>query len=79
VIRHEEDFYNRVADAIEMAFYEGKGLCSLLHPDSGDREEFSNKFELDGMRFTQPNVHLFSFNNPLGACLFVKVLVMSQA
>ena len=68
VIRHEEDFYNRVADAIEMAFYEGKGLCSLLHPDSGDREEFSNKFELDGMRFTQPNVHLFSFNNPLGAC-----------
>ena len=68
VIRHEEDFYNRLADAIEMAFYEGKGLCSLLHPDSGDREEFSNKFELDGMRFTQPNVNLFSFNNPLGAC-----------
>jgi len=68
VIRHEEDFYNRVADAIEMAFYEGKGLCSLLHPDSGDRKEFSNKFELDGLRFTQPNVHLFSFNNPLGAC-----------
>lgn len=68
VIRHEEDFYNRLADAIEMAFYEGKGLCSLLHPDSGDREEFSNKFELDGMRFTQPNVHLFSFNNPIGAC-----------
>ena len=68
VIRKEEDFYNRVADAIEMAFYEGKGLCSLLHPTSGDRVEFSNKFELDGMRFTQPNVHLFSFNNPLGAC-----------
>ncbi len=68
VIRHEEDFYNRVADAIEMAFYEGKGHCSLFHLDSGKREAFSNKFELDGMRFTQPNVHLFSFNNPLGAC-----------
>ncbi|KAB8151127.1 excinuclease ABC subunit A, partial [Kordia sp. TARA_039_SRF] len=29
---------------------------------------FSNKFELDGMKFLEPNVHLFSFNNPYGAC-----------
>lgn len=68
VVRHEEDFYNRVADALEMAFYEGKGVCALLNLKNNSREEFSNKFELDGMRFTQPNVHLFSFNNPLGAC-----------
>lgn len=68
VVRHEEDFYNRVADALEMAFYEGKGVCALLNLKNNSREEFSNKFELDGMRFSQPNVHLFSFNNPLGAC-----------
>ena len=29
---------------------------------------FSNKFEKDGMVFIEPNVHLFSFNNPYGAC-----------
>lgn len=68
VIRHEEDFFNRIADAVEMAFYEGKGYCSLLRLSDEKRFEFSNKFELDGMDFIQPNVHLFSFNNPLGAC-----------
>jgi excinuclease ABC subunit A len=69
VVRHEEDFYNRISDAVEMAFYEGKGYCSLLNIKDKKRIEFSNKFELDGMDFIQPNVHLFSFNNPLGACL----------
>ena len=29
---------------------------------------FSNKFELDGIEFLLPNHHLFSFNNPYGAC-----------
>ena len=68
VVRHEEDFYNRVADAIELAFYEGKGICSLLHLEDKRREVFSNKFELDDLTFLKPSVHLFSFNNPLGAC-----------
>ena len=68
IVRHEEDFYNRIADAIEMAFYEGKGDCALLQLEDNQRIEFSNKFELDGLIFSQPNIHLFSFNNPLGAC-----------
>ncbi len=33
-----------------------------------DRVEFSNRFEADGMVFEEPNVHFFSFNNPVGAC-----------
>ncbi len=68
IVRHEEDFYNRIADAIEMAFYEGKGDCALLQLEDNQRIEFSNKFELDGLIFNQPSIHLFSFNNPLGAC-----------
>ncbi|MFQ3341045.1 MAG: excinuclease ABC subunit A [Flavobacteriaceae bacterium] len=68
VIRHQEDFYNRVSDAIEIAFYEGKGYCSLLTLKDKKRYEFSNKLEMDDLIFTQPTIHLFSFNNPLGAC-----------
>ncbi|MGB1113817.1 MAG: excinuclease ABC subunit UvrA [Flavobacteriaceae bacterium] len=68
IVRHEEDFYNRIADAIEMAFYEGKGDCALLQLEDNQRIEFSNKFEIDGLIFSQPSIHLFSFNNPLGAC-----------
>jgi excinuclease ABC subunit A len=29
---------------------------------------FSDRFELDGMTFTEPSVNFFSFNNPFGAC-----------
>ncbi|MDG1968512.1 MAG: excinuclease ABC subunit UvrA [Flavobacteriaceae bacterium] len=68
VVRHEEDFYQRVADAIEIAFYEGKGTCSLWSLAEEKRVSFSNRFELDEMDFVVPNVHYFSFNNPFGAC-----------
>lgn len=68
ITKDEEDFYNRLADAAEAAFFEGKGeLCIEKLSDHSERH-FSNKFELDGMSFMEPNVHLFSFNNPYGAC-----------
>ena len=68
IVRHENDFYNRLADSIEIAFYEGKGGCSIMNLKNNTQKTFSNKFELDGIIFPQPNIHLFSFNNPLGAC-----------
>ncbi|UJF29391.1 excinuclease ABC subunit UvrA [Kaistella sp. 97-N-M2] len=68
--RYEEDesFLQRLADSIQMAFYEGHGYCSLKNTETGTVREFSNKFELDGIEFMEPNVHFFSFNNPYGAC-----------
>ncbi len=68
VTKNEEDFYNRLADAISTAFYEGKGTCFVENIASAEATEFSNKFELDGLSFLEPNIHLFSFNNPYGAC-----------
>ncbi|KYH08291.1 MULTISPECIES: excinuclease ABC subunit UvrA [Chryseobacterium] len=64
----DESFLQRLADSIQMAFYEGRGYCSLKNIDTEKVKEFSNKFELDGMEFLEPNVHFFSFNNPYGAC-----------
>lgn len=64
----DEDFLQRLADSIQMAFYEGRGILSLKNAESGKVTEFSNKFERDGMEFLEPNVHFFSFNNPYGAC-----------
>ena len=64
----EEEFFNRLADAVQTAFYEGKGNCYLQEVDSKERIEFSSNFELDGVTFLEPNIHLFSFNNPYGAC-----------
>ncbi|KAB1071406.1 excinuclease ABC subunit UvrA [Tamlana haliotis] len=66
--KDKEDFYNRLADAIQTAFFEGKGSCYIETLSDNKKRPFSNKFELDGMSFLEPNVHLFSFNNPYGAC-----------
>lgn len=68
----DENFLQRLADSIQIAFYEGHGQCSLKEIRTDNQEPktkfFSNKFELDGMEFLEPNVHFFSFNNPYGAC-----------
>ncbi|CEN50351.1 excinuclease ABC subunit UvrA [Capnocytophaga canis] len=68
IVQHNEDFQHRLADAVEVAFFEGKGECFIQEVESGKRISFSNKFELDGIDFLESNVHLFSFNNPYGAC-----------
>ncbi|SRX56025.1 UvrABC system protein A [Aequorivita sp. CIP111184] len=68
ITKDDEDFYNRLADAIEIAFFEGKGELYIEELSSKKTTEFNNRFEVDGMVFLEPNVHLFSFNNPYGAC-----------
>ncbi len=68
VVKDDEEFYNRLADAIQTAFYEGKGECMLQNADSNEQFKFNTNFILDGLTFLEPNIHLFSFNNPYGAC-----------
>jgi len=68
VVKEEEEFYNRLSDAVQTAFFEGKGESFLQELNTDKRYTYSNNFELDGISFLEPNVHLFSFNNPYGAC-----------
>lgn len=68
IIKTEEDFFNRLADAVQTAFFEGKGECIIETLSDNKKRPFSNKFEIDDITFLEPNVHLFSFNNPYGAC-----------
>jgi len=68
VKKDNEDFLNRLGNAVDNAFFEGKGTCAIENLNTGNAQQFSNLFELDGMKFLEPNVHLFSFNNPYGAC-----------
>jgi excinuclease ABC subunit A len=67
VVKAEEEFYN-LAEEQQTAFYEGKGICHLQELKTDKKFSYSNNFELDGITFLEPNVHLFSFNNPYGAC-----------
>lgn len=68
VVKEDEEFFNRLADAVQTAFFEGKGTCCLQELETEKRHTFNNNFEHDGISFLEPNIHLFSFNNPYGAC-----------
>ena len=68
VVDHEEETTQRLADSVSTAFFEGKGVCFVEDLTTGEVHHFSNQFEADGITFLEPNVHLFSFNNPYGAC-----------
>lgn len=62
----DDDTQTRIRDSVARAFSYGDGLCTILV--QGERREFSSRFEADGIEFERPSEHLFSFNNPLGAC-----------
>ncbi len=63
----DEEELHRMADSIGTAFSEGDGEL-FLEVNGGELLTFSNRFELDGLRFEEPVPNLFSFNNPYGAC-----------
>ena len=62
----DEDSQTRIRDSVARAFSYGGGICEIV-TDEGVRE-FSSRFEADGIEFERPSEHLFSFNNPRGAC-----------
>ena len=62
------DQKNRISDSIQTAFFEGRGVCIIEIFSSKQKQAFSNLFEEDGISFEEPSLHLFSFNNPFGAC-----------
>lgn len=64
----DEGSLARMADSVSTAFYEGGGQMLIEMPDTGEKRSFSDRFEEDGIKFMEPSPHLFSFNNPLGAC-----------
>ena len=68
ITKNDEDFINRLADAVQISFFEGKGVLYIENLSDNSIKEFNNRFEADGITFLTPNVHLFSFNNPYGAC-----------
>lgn len=70
VIRENDNLYVRIADSVQTAFFEGNYECKVvvLAEEKNRISKFSNNFEADGIKFELPHEHLFSFNNPIGAC-----------
>lgn len=66
VVASDEETLSRMADSTQTAFFEGKGDCVVVANDI--QHSFCDRFELDGIRFEEPNPNFFSFNNSYGAC-----------
>jgi excinuclease ABC subunit A len=64
---NDEEFESRLNDSVEIAFWEGEGSC-VIQTEEGHLQEFTNRFELDGLSFEIPSKDFLSFNNPYGAC-----------
>ena len=69
-VKNDEDTQSRLADSVQTAYYEGRGECivKVYLDEKTEEQQFSNRFEADGIEFEEPTVHMFSFNNPVGAC-----------
>lgn len=71
-VRNDDQLLNRLADSVELVFFEGRGECVFLYYDESENsfkeKIFTNRYEADGLSFETPIEHLFSFNNPVGAC-----------
>ena len=70
VVKHDKETQNRLADSVQTAFFEGHNTCLVVYQkeDKPVKHLFSHAFEADGIVFNEPSDHMFSFNNPLGAC-----------
>ncbi|MFI3301840.1 MAG: excinuclease ABC subunit UvrA [Rikenellaceae bacterium] len=62
----DDESVSRARDSVSRALSYGEGLCGVVI--GGEKHNFSARFEADGITFEEPTEHLFSFNNPLGAC-----------
>ena len=65
-LNHDEEQTSRLRSSVARAYSLSNGHCGLL--TTGEPRLFSLHFEADGITFEKPTEHLFSFNNPLGAC-----------
>lgn len=70
IIKKDDESISRYADSVQDAYQLGEGIAVIktIEEEKNQTKEFSDKFELDGIVFEEPSVHMFSFNNPVGAC-----------
>ena len=65
VLTHEQDTVSRLSDSVARAMGYGAGEVHII---TDKVEVFTSRYEEEGVTYERPTEHLFSFNNPMGAC-----------
>ena len=68
IYKNDKDYLDRITDSIENSFHQGNDEMYVKNLKDNNYKLFSKKLEQDGIKFLKPTEHLFSFNNPYGAC-----------
>ena len=63
---NDDDTLTRMRESVSRAFGYGTSSCVIIEGEN--KHLFNANFVADGIEFERPTEHLFSFNNPLGAC-----------
>ena len=65
-VASDDDTLTRMRESVSRAFGYGTASCAIIEGESISL--FNANFTADGLEFEHPTEHLFSFNNPIGAC-----------
>ena len=65
VLTPEQDTVSRLSDSVARAMGYGAGEVHII---TDKVEVFTSRYEEEGVTYERPTEHLFSFNNPMGAC-----------
>ena len=68
VYKNDDEYIKRVVDSIENGFNQGNDSIYIKTLKDNKLKFFTKSFEENGEQYIEPNEHLFSFNNPFGAC-----------
>lgn len=68
VYKDDDEYIKRIIDSIENGFNQGSDSLYIKTLNDNKLKFFTKSFEENGERYIEPNEHLFSFNNPFGAC-----------
>jgi excinuclease ABC subunit A len=67
----DEDWLSSIGDSIELAFNISEGYCLVdiyEGNEVSEKKQFSKDLIKDGIEFMTPDLQLFNFNSPIGAC-----------
>ena len=69
-IKEDENFIDQLSDSVELAFKLGEGNCAvdIYKGTSVESLYFTKSLFKEGIEFVLPDLNLFNFNSPIGAC-----------
>ncbi len=68
ICKNDFDYEKNLKESIQLSFVNGNGFCSIHETKKKKSKLFVNFYSDGKNKYPKPTEHMFSFNNPYGAC-----------